>query len=93
MAEGLTHRRTLASRNSDLSESDLSDAGAQSDADDKTHLTPHEQHSKGDKKLAKIVKRLVFGTLLLFLLCGIIAAGHLWTLIFVRGCTALKLHA
>ena len=44
-------------------------------------------HSKGDNKRSKIIKRLVFGTLLLFLLCGIIAAGHLWTILFVSGCS------
>ncbi|KAL1500367.1 hypothetical protein AB1Y20_013030 [Prymnesium parvum] len=37
-------------------------------------------HSKGESKLAKLVNRLFFGTALLFVLCGVIAAGHLATL-------------
>jgi len=42
-----------------------------------------QEHSKGENKRSKLIKRLFFGTLLLFVLCTIIAAGHLWTLGFV----------
>ena len=64
-----------------MSESDLSDGdGSPASA----APVSSKGHSKGDNKLNKIIKRLVFGTLLLFILIGIIAAGHLWTLFFVR---------
>jgi phosphatidate cytidylyltransferase len=41
-------------------------------------------HSKGEGKLQKVVKRLVFGTLLLVTLCVIVASGHLATLGLVQ---------
>ena len=70
----------------ETSESELSDGAGHTDTEEKPEdpSEPKQGHSKGDKKLAKIVKRIVFGTLLLFLLGGIIAAGHLWTIGFVR---------
>lgn len=45
---------------------------------------PAVAHSKGEGKLKKVVKRLVFGTLLLVTLCAIVASGHLATLALVR---------
>ena len=38
------------------------------------------KHSKGEGKLMKVVKRLFFGTLLIFITIGILASGHLSTL-------------
>ena len=43
-----------------------------------------QAHSKGEGKLQKVVKRLVFGTLLLLTLCVIVASGHLATLGLVQ---------
>lgn len=78
----LTHRRSAAREVCSESESDI---GGYSESEEKPPTpTETKAHSKGDKKLAKIVKRLVFGTLLLFILVTIIAAGHLSTLFFVR---------
>ena len=45
---------------------------------------PAVAHSKGEGKLKKVVKRLVFGTLLLVTLCAIVASVHLATLALVR---------
>ena len=80
----LRERRTASKILRDTSESELSDGGYTETDEKPPEKENPKEHSKGDKKLAKIVKRLVFGTLLLFMLCGIIAAGHLWTLFFVR---------
>jgi hypothetical protein len=84
MSSGELRRRTASKILRDTSESELSDGGYTETDEKPPEKENPKEHSKGDKKLAKIVKRLVFGTLLLFMLCGIIAAGHLWTLFFVR---------
>jgi len=67
---------------SETSESEHSDVG-NGDDEKEDASAQAQRHSKGDQKMAKIMKRLIFGTLLLLVLCGIIAAGHLWTLLFV----------
>ena len=84
MSSGELRRRAASKISRDTSESELSDGGYTETDEKPPEKENPKEHSKGDKKLAKIVKRLVFGTLLLFMLCGIIAAGHLWTLFFVR---------
>jgi len=69
------------------------ETGSDTDAGDDPldeHNTPSapagatKAHSKGEGKLQKVVKRLVFGTLLLVTLCVIVASGHLATLALVQ---------
>lgn len=74
---------------SETSESEHSDVG-NGDDEKEDASAQAQRHSKGDQKMAKIMKRLIFGTLLLLVLCGIIAAGHLWTLLFVRTGTGIE---
>lgn len=54
------------------------------DSDTLDDLPPVEKpkggHSKGESKLGKVLKRLFFGTMLLFVLVATIAAGHMATL-------------
>ena len=45
---------------------------------------PASKHSKGENKLKKLLKRLIFGTMLLWTQIGIIAAGHLPVLVEVQ---------
>ena len=45
---------------------------------------PAAKHSKGENKLKKLLKRLIFGTMLLWTQIGIIAAGHLPVLVEVQ---------
>ena len=76
-------RRPAARPVQETSESYFSDACDPQDEQRKAPSPELAGHSKGEKKKSKLIKRLVFGTLLLFMLCGIIAAGHLWTMFFV----------
>ena len=75
--------RKPSSEPGDPTESDT-DAGNCSDTSDRAPAPPTAGHSKGENKASKVKKRLIFGSLLLVLLCIIIAAGHLWTLGLVR---------
>tara|TARA_B110001452_G_scaffold145152_1_gene120639 strand:+ start:180 stop:1505 length:1326 start_codon:yes stop_codon:yes gene_type:complete len=62
------------------------DAGSVSDAGDAPPQPPiakPKEHSKGEAKRSKVVKRLVFGTGLMVSLCGILAMGHVATLALV----------
>lgn len=48
--------------------------------EDVSRAQPKQGHSKGESKMSKLLNRLVFGCVLLLVLCCVIAAGHLATL-------------
>ena len=82
----LRRRKTKPSTEHDAdneSDTDAMEPGSFSDGSS-APAKPAATHSKGENKLSKLKKRLIFGTLLLAFLCCIIAAGHLWTLALVR---------
>ena len=88
----LRRRKTKPSTEHDAdneSDTDAMEPGSFSDGSS-APAKPAATHSKGENKLSKLKKRLIFGTLLLAFLCCIIAAGHLWTLALVR-CHILSL--
>ena len=79
-------RRDLFRRNESFSDTD-SDAGEQAEllfSVERRAASGDRIHSKGDMKWGKVVKRLIFGTLLIGTLCLVITGGHLWTLLLVR---------
>lgn len=65
------------------------DTGADTGGDTDTDVMPpappgsSSSHSKGEGRLGKLIRRLVFGSLLLVMLCFVIGSGHLPTLGFV----------
>ena len=87
---GEMSRRDLFRRNESFSDTD-SDAGEQAEllfSVERRAASGDRIHSKGDMKWGKVVKRLIFGTLLIGTLCLVITGGHLWTLLLVQSASS-----
>ena len=78
-------RRAPKKASSKASSSDADDSDTGTDTElNAAAPAPAAKHSKGENKLKKLLKRLIFGTMLLWTQIGIIAAGHLPVLVEVQ---------